>query len=75
MEEQNWQRPPKEARKPVNWKKLKRLFIWVLVGLVVLGIGSTCWYTVDDKQQAVVTTFGRVTDVTEAGIHLSLIHI
>ena len=72
MEEQNWQRPPKEARKPVNWKKLKRLFIWVLVGLVVLGIGSTCWYTVDDKQQAVVTTFGRVTDVTEAGIHFKL---
>ena len=29
----------------------------------------TCWYTVDDKQQAVVTTFGKVTDITSAGVH------
>ena len=29
----------------------------------------TCFYTVDDKQQAVVTTFGKVTDVTDAGLH------
>ena len=33
---------------------------------------STCWYTVDDKQQAVVTTFGAVTDVTDAGVHFKL---
>ena len=33
---------------------------------------STCWYTVDDKHQAVVTTFGKVTDVTGAGVHFKL---
>jgi len=27
---------------------------------------------VDDKQQAVVTTFGKVTDVTDAGVHFKL---
>ena len=32
----------------------------------------TCFYTVDDKQQAVVTTFGKVTDVTDAGVHFKL---
>ena len=32
----------------------------------------TCLYTVDDKQQAVVTTFGKVTDVTDAGLHFKL---
>ena len=26
----------------------------------------------DDKQQAVVTTFGKVTDITDAGVHLKL---
>ena len=57
---------------PLNPDKAAK---FVLIGLVVLLliIGSfTCFYTVDDKQQAVVTTFGRVTDVTEAGVHFKL---
>ncbi|MEA5059737.1 MAG: FtsH protease activity modulator HflK [Candidatus Pelethousia sp.] len=70
--EQNWQRPPREVRQPMDWKKVRRRATWGLAVLLVLGIGSTCWYTVDDKQQAVVTTFGKVTDVTEAGIHFML---
>ena len=32
----------------------------------------SCFYTVDDKQQAVVTTFGKVTDITDAGVHFKL---
>ena len=40
--------------------------------LLVLAVALTCFYTVDDKQQAVVTTFGKVTDVTEAGVHFKL---
>ena len=41
--------------------------------VIVLAIGSlTCFYTVDDKQQAVVTTFGAVTDITDAGVHFKL---
>ncbi len=35
-------------------------------------LGSTSWYTVNDKQQAVVTTFGKVTNITEAGVHFKL---
>ena len=58
---------PKEAFK----KHSKKLIIGaVLVALAVL-IG-TCFYTVDDKQQAVVTTFGKVTDITDAGVHFML---
>ncbi|MBQ4574736.1 MAG: FtsH protease activity modulator HflK [Clostridia bacterium] len=45
----------------------------IVVILVFLFITATsCWYTVDDKQQAVVTTFGRVTEVTGAGMHFKL---
>ena len=49
-----------------------RTVIAVIAALVVLAVALTCFYTVDDKQQAVVTTFGRVTDVTEAGVHFKL---
>ncbi len=61
-------KPPK----PTNKKRLRNIFIVALVILVVVIAGSTCFYTVDDKQQAVVTTFGKVTDVTDAGVHFKL---
>ena len=53
----------------------KKLGRWILVGIlaVALIIGVlTCFYTVDDKQQAVVTTFGKVTDKTDPGLHFKL---
>ena len=51
---------PKEAKKPkksFTFKKLSRI-IWTVVLILALVIaGLTCFYTVNDKQQAVVTTF------------------
>jgi membrane protease subunit HflK len=32
----------------------------------------TSFYTVDDKQQAVVTTFGKVSDITQPGLHFKI---
>ncbi len=55
-----------------NGKKLKRTVIIALAVALVLAVASSCWYTVDEKQQAVVTTFGKVTDVTGAGMHFKL---
>jgi membrane protease subunit HflK len=43
----------------------------VVVTVLAVCLGSS-FYTVDDKQQAVITTFGKVTDITEAGIHFKL---
>ena len=64
--------------KPFDMKKMpdmgpmmKHLPLIILVILLIIG-SMTCWYTVDDKQQAVVTTFGRVTNVTDAGVHFKL---
>lgn len=55
--------------------KKKKIAIIIAVAAVVillaLCVGSS-FYTVDDKQQAVITTFGKVTDITEAGIHFKL---
>ena len=49
----------------------KLLLTAALVLLLVVGVLSS-FYTVDDKQQAVVTTFGAVTDITEPGLHFKL---
>ena len=85
MEENGTYRWPPEDKNPLNKKKgkfhVKRNFdpkkfgagfiVGFLAVLILLG-GMTCFYTVDDKQQAVVTTFGKVTDVTDAGLHFKL---
>ena len=64
--------PPKKPRKTFDGKKLGRNLLLAALALVVIVACSTCFYTVDDKQQAVVTTFGKVTDVTDAGVHFKL---
>ena len=62
---------PKPKKKP-DMKKFGKTAILVLVVLLLVSLAGTCFYTVDDKQQAVVTTFGKVTDVTDAGVHFKL---
>ena len=64
--------PPKEPRKSFQFKSVGRIILTVFLILLLLACAATCFYTVNDKQQAVVTTFGRVTDITEAGVHFKL---
>ena len=63
---------PKKPKKPVDTKKLGTAVLVVMLALLLFIAGTTCFYTVDDKQQAVVTTFGKVTEVTDAGVHFKL---
>ncbi|MBO5147836.1 MAG: FtsH protease activity modulator HflK [Clostridia bacterium] len=52
---------------------IKGIVLGVIALVFVIILGSTCWYTVNDKQNAVVTTFGKVTSIqTEPGMHLKL---
>ena len=62
---------PKPKKQP-DLKKIKRTALLSVLFAIVIVFGLTCYYTVDDKQQAVVTTFGKVTDITDAGVHLKL---
>ncbi len=62
----------KKSANNQNFKKIKKLLLIGLVAVFVMVLAGTCFYTVDDKQQAVVTTFGKVTDVTNAGVHFML---
>ena len=66
--------PPKQTppKKPVNGKRIRNIILAAVLVLFLIITVSTCFYTVDDKQQAVVTTFGKVTDVTDAGVHFKL---
>jgi len=63
---------PKNKMKKPNLKKIGTTVVIAAVILVVLLGALTCFYTVNDKQQAVVTTFGRVTDIADAGVHFKL---
>ena len=63
---------PKKPKKMPDFKRAGKTALVVALALVLLILAGTCFYTVNDKQQAVVTTFGKVTDVTEAGVHFKL---
>ena len=64
--------PSKPPKKTPNFRKLGRIAIIAAIVLIAAMLIGTCYYTVDDKQQAVVTTFGKVTDITDAGVHFKL---
>ena len=63
--------PPKKRKLP-DMKRLAKNVLVIWLFMIIIGMAGTCFYTVDDKQQAVVTTFGKVTDVTDAGVHFKL---
>ena len=62
----------KEKWQQTDPKKIGKMALIVALVLVMLTGVLTCFYTVDDKQQAVVTTFGKVTDTTDPGLHFKL---
>ena len=63
---------PKKPKKTVSFRVKGHHVLLAALALVLVLAAMTCWYTVDDKQQAVVTTFGKVTDITGAGVHFKL---
>ena len=62
----------KDRKKMPSLKKLGKKTVLLLLLLLLIAGSLSCFYTVDDKQQAVVTTFGKVTDITDAGVHFKL---
>ena len=66
-----WSAEQPKQEKP-RFARVGKTVLTVLILVLVIALAGTCFYTVDDKQQAVVTTFGKVTDVTDAGVHFKL---
>ncbi len=59
-------------KKLPSGKKIAKIAVIAAVAIFVLIGVLTSFYTVDDKQQAVVTTFGKYTGITGAGLHFKL---
>ena len=77
MEENTYRWPgndpqPQKKKKMPDFKRLGKNILVICLFITILTLAGTCFYTVDDKQQAVVTTFGKVTDVTDAGVHFKI---
>jgi membrane protease subunit HflK len=77
MEENSTYRwTPPDAPKVPKDVKLPSIKPGVIIALILVAVvifaSLSCFYTVDDKQQAVVTTFGKVTAITDAGMHFKL---
>ena len=65
-------KPVKQPANPTDWKKFGKIVLTAVVAVALIIGVLGCFYTVDDKQQAVVTTFGKVSDITDAGLHFKL---
>ena len=63
---------PNGGQGSIDGKKVGRIILIASIALFLLIGVLTCVYTVDDKQQAVVTTFGKVTGTVEPGLHFKL---
>ena len=67
-----WTPGGNQGEQKTDFKKHGKKLIIGAVILALLVLVGSCFYTVDDKQQAVVTTFGKVTEITDAGVHFAL---
>ena len=63
--------PQKKPKMP-DLKRLGTNVLVIILFMAIVAMAGTCFYTVDDKQQAVVTTFGKVTAINDAGVHFKL---
>ena len=71
-----WKNQPSQKKSEESLKKMfgnaKKFLIPGIIILLAAFAVLTSYYTVNDKQQAVVTTFGKVTSIEEPGIHLKI---
>jgi len=69
QEDQGFQEFKEKA--PKNVGKIKTLLLIPVIVIAIFAIMS-CQYTVEETEQAVVTTLGKVTSVESAGLHFKL---
>ena len=66
-----WENIPKnDEKKPIGFKKYFGAAVIAIIILLAAVTVFTSIYTVNDKQQGVVTTFGKVTSIVDPGMHI-----
>lgn len=56
----------------IDSKKTGKIAKYVIIAVVLLVIAFNCWYTIDEKEAAVITTFGVPSTETQAGFHFKI---
>ena len=75
MDEKKWwheNAPKKPDFSNIPKDKMPKYITIIVIAAIIILTLATSFYTVNDKQQAVVTTFGKVTSVTDPGMHFKL---
>ena len=76
MDNKEWWKnpPPKENKNSPDkpFGNLKKFALPAVILFIIAVTVFTSFYTVNDKQQAVVTTFGKVTSIEDPGMHLKI---
>lgn len=63
---------PEMPGKSVNKNKILRSIWLFFVVLALVAIGGSCYYTIQEEEQAVVCTFGAPKAVTTPGLHFKV---
>ena len=50
----------------------KKILFAVLILFICLILASGSFYSISEQQQAVLTTFGKATAVTDSGLHFKI---
>ena len=59
-------------KKPVDTKKTVRISLLVVLAIVIAAALFNAFYKVSEQEQAIVTTFGKVTDIRGAGLYFKI---
>ena len=65
-------KPNHEEENIKKFRKAKRMFLWIVIGIFLLVTVFSSAYTVREQEQAVVLTFGKPTSVTGSGLHFKV---
>lgn len=72
FEEQNnsgYQGSPQPTKPQMSPKQIRNIVIGVIVGALLLFVGSSSFYTVEERERAVILTFGKYTHEVGSGLH------
>ena len=55
-----------------NWKRVLKFSIYFIIGIIILIIVVKNVYSVSEQEQVIITQFGKVVSVQNAGLHFKL---
>lgn len=72
QEQKGFQNPDFQENKPKKQKGRAKVLLIIPIFLIAAYVIMSCQYTVEETEQGVVTTLGKVTSVESAGLHFKL---